>query len=52
MFDANMPTYIRPKYLMLTHTHSDHSFNLPKQCIQIFPKSKINPIFVPYESKM
>ncbi len=30
MFDAAISTKIIPKILMITHTHSDHCYNLPK----------------------
>ena len=28
-FDAGLSTYLQPKILALTHTHSDHAFALP-----------------------
>ena len=28
-FDAGLSTYLQPKVLALTHTHSDHAFALP-----------------------
>ena len=51
MFDAGISTYLVPKFLMLTHTHTDHSYNLPKTMYPINIKNlHERKIFTPYQS--
>jgi ribonuclease Z len=46
LFDAGIPTQKTPKIVLLTHSHSDHSFNIP--CIAMGHKQKC-PVYCPIE---
>ena len=52
MFDAGISTKIIPQTLMITHTHTDHIYNLPKTMYPGRSMSKLNqrPIYVPKPS--
>ena len=52
MFDAGISTKIIPQALMITHTHPDHIYNLPKTMYPGRSMSKLNqrPIYVPKPS--
>lgn len=46
LFDAGLPTHKLPKMVLLTHSHSDHSFNIP--CIAMGHKQRC-PVYCPNE---
>jgi len=49
LFDAGLPTKKTPQIVLLTHSHSDHSFNIP--CIAMGHKQKC-PIYCPREMEV
>jgi ribonuclease Z len=46
LFDAGIPTQKTPQIVLLTHSHSDHSFNIP--CVAMGHKKQC-PIYCPHE---
>lgn len=50
MFDSGIATNIIPNVLLLTHTHTDHSYNLPKIMYPLTTNLEKKQIFAPAQS--